>query len=274
MRRQILLTVILCAATAPITLAKQLDTVRWNDRAGWNCVNTLDVRPFSVSGEFKGPKSEEEYMQHFVTQLTSRLVRPGGLDKVTLRDRDEAIEADAVLTGDWAELSVGSRAARFWVGYGAGTAKADLRARIYRGDERSEIVNFQHARVSPFSLSGDANIGDIDAVVADIGEELLRRRATCDPAQVKTVVVQPATASSQEAAESYGQVNIESNVANAEVLIGGKFVGNAPLVGYRLPPGDHDIEVVAPGYQVWKRTLTVTTGSPTRIVASLDASPK
>lgn len=42
---------------------KSLDSVNRSDRAAWNCIKTIAVRPFPVTGEFKGPKSQEEYMQ-------------------------------------------------------------------------------------------------------------------------------------------------------------------------------------------------------------------
>jgi hypothetical protein len=71
---------------------------------------------------------------------------------------------------------------------------------------------------------------------------------------------------------AFGEVSISSNVANAEVFVDGKFIGNTPLVGLRLPGGTYAIEVVAKGYVSWVRELTVVSRSPTRVVAELDES--
>lgn len=248
--------------------AKSIDNVNWLDRAAWNCAKTIAVRPFSISGEFKGPKSQEEYMKLFVARLSNALVRPGGIEKVSLVTPDEPVMSDAVIAGEFLELSAGSRAARFWVGFGAGTAKTEVRIRAYRPDERTQILDLQHARIAPLSLSGDANIGNIDAVVADLGEELIKRRAACNPDEIRPVVAAAPVSNEKDS----GEVTIESNVPNADVFVDGKFVGNAPLAAYRLSPGAHVIEVSSKGFVTWNRELTVTAGSPTRVVAQLEAA--
>jgi hypothetical protein len=263
------LIVILLAASAS---AKSLDRINWLDHPAWNCAKVIAVRPFPVSGEFKGEKSQDEYMRYFVARLSSALVRPGGIESVVLAKEGESPVADAVLTGDFVELSAGSRAARFWVGFGAGTAKCDVHIRGYRSDGRTEIFDLEHARITPFSLSGDANMGDIEAVVADIGEELSRGRAPCDPSLIKAALPVAAPEEKPRVAEG-AEVSIESSVADAEVFVDGKFAGNAPLPNYRLSAGMHVIEVKSAGYTPWKRELTVSEKATTRIVASLEKLP-
>jgi hypothetical protein len=270
MRRVIPLLVLPIILVSNAT-AKDLDSINWSDRGAWNCVKIVAIRPFPVTGEFKGSKSQEEYMQYFVARLSASVLRPTGIEKLSLIQANEAANADAVLTGEFSELSVGSRAARFWVGFGAGTAKTEVRIRGYRSDERTPIFDLTHARVAPFSLSGDANLGDIDAVAEDIGAELLRRRSACNPAEVK-----PLDHSERPAAESAAgaSVSIESSVDNADVYVDGKFVGNAPLPNFRLPVGDHTIEIRAAGYQSWKRDLMVAANASSRVVAQLEKAPQ
>ncbi len=270
MRRTFLVFVSLLLSSGSL-LAKSLDRINWADRAAWNCAKTIAVKPFGLSGEFKGPKSQDEYMKYFVGRLAAALVRPGGIEKVFLVNKgDPPMESDVIITGDFLELSVGSRAARFWVGFGAGTAKCEVRIRAYRPDERTPLFDLEHGRVSPFSLSGDANLGDIEAVVGDIGEELLRQKSTCDPAAVHPLEAPP---SPTAAAKEPTQVSIESSVANADVFVDGQFAGNAPLPNFRLTPGTHVIEVKAPSFVPWKRELTVVEGASTRVVAQLERAP-
>src|SRR5438105_2337678 len=221
------LTAIMLLGMAASTFAKNLDRMNWIDQTAWNCVAVVAVRPFSVTGEFKGQKSQDEYMKYFVVRLSSALVRPGGVEKVFLVRKDETVTADAFLTGEFLELSAGNRAARFWVGFGAGTAKTEVHIQAYRSDERTPMFDLEHARVAPFSLSGDANMGDIEAVASDIGETLLRRRSQCNLSEVKALV--PLASSITSSTTTDAEISIESSVANAEVYVDGKFVGNAPL---------------------------------------------
>ena len=71
-----------------------------------------------------------------------------------------------------------------------------------------------------------------------------------------------------------GDVAISSNVANADVSVDGKFIGNAPLASLKLTPGTHVFEVSAKGYAMWKREVTVVQGSATRVVAELEPAKK
>jgi hypothetical protein len=270
MRRTVLAFAIALGVSSSIC-AKNLDRINWSDRASWNCVKTVAVRPFPVTGEFKGNKSQEDYMNYLVVRLSNALVRPGGIEKVFLAPKGEVATADAVLDGEFLELSEGSRAARFWVGFGAGTAKTEVHIQGYRSDERTPIFDLEHARVAPFSLSSDANLGDIEAVASDIGEELLRRRVECNAAEIAPAALaeQPATANKTSDAE----VSIESSVENAEVYVDGKFVGNAPLPKFRLSAGDHSIERAA-GYESWKRELSVSPNASSRVVAQMNKQPQ
>jgi S1-C subfamily serine protease len=72
----------------------------------------------------------------------------------------------------------------------------------------------------------------------------------------------------QPAAPGKGKLLVVSSVADAEVYIDGKFVGNAPST-VPLPAGDHTIEVKAPRFVDWKRTVSVTEGSDLNIKAAL-----
>ena len=73
---------------------------------------------------------------------------------------------------------------------------------------------------------------------------------------------------------TFGEVAVSSNVPNAEVLVDGKFMGNAPLASLKLPSGTHAFEVTAKGYAPWRRQLTVVQGSATRVMAQLEEAAK
>jgi S1-C subfamily serine protease len=65
-----------------------------------------------------------------------------------------------------------------------------------------------------------------------------------------------------------GKVQVVSTVADAEVYIDGKFVGDAPST-VPLSAGDHTIEVKASKFGDWKRTISVTDGSDLNVKATL-----
>src|SRR5208282_1185699 len=56
------------------------------------------------------------------------------------------------------------------------------------------------------------------------------------------------------------KVQLASSVPDAEIYVDGKFVGDAPST-VSLSAGDHTVEVKAPKFADWKRTVSVTSGS-------------
>ena len=67
-----------------------------------------------------------------------------------------------------------------------------------------------------------------------------------------------------------GKVQVVSTVADAEVYIDGKFVGDTPST-VPLSAGDHTIEVKASHFSDWKRTISVTDGSDLNVKANLQS---
>lgn len=65
-----------------------------------------------------------------------------------------------------------------------------------------------------------------------------------------------------------GSVMITSAPAGADIVVDGKFVGNAPST-LTLEAGDHKVDISSNGYQPWTRTLTVTPGSSEKLNAVL-----
>ncbi len=66
-----------------------------------------------------------------------------------------------------------------------------------------------------------------------------------------------------------GSVALTVRPENADVLVDGSFVGNAPAT-LKLAPGKHSIKVAAPGYGQWQREVSVLGGSETRLAVVLE----
>jgi hypothetical protein len=67
------------------------------------------------------------------------------------------------------------------------------------------------------------------------------------------------------------RVAIESEPAGADVYVNGSFVGNTPLPDFRLPAGQHLLELSKTGFANWSRRITVVAGTPTNVRATLEA---
>lgn len=66
-----------------------------------------------------------------------------------------------------------------------------------------------------------------------------------------------------------GAVALTAVPENADILVDGNFVGNAPAA-LKLAPGKHSIKVAAPGYGEWQREISVLGGSETRLAVTLE----
>lgn len=152
------------------------------DRAKWNCAKTIAVTTFPVDGEFKGVKSLEYYQNDFAGKLASGLRKIPGVEKVDVVDGKTAVTADILIDGKFKDLTTGSRALRFWVGFGAG--KSFCRAEMKGIDPKSgaEVFSLDHARGSGMDVvSEDELMENIDEVVEDVAAGLTAARGACNP---------------------------------------------------------------------------------------------
>src|SRR5579862_2902802 len=65
-----------------------------------------------------------------------------------------------------------------------------------------------------------------------------------------------------------GVVAVQTTPQAADIMVDGKFVGNAPAT-LRLTPGKHSVKVTAPDYGEWQRELAVLGGSESHLVVTL-----
>lgn len=183
---------VLCAFTSITLVAifvvtaeafQTLDQFSVDDQTRWNCARTIAIKLFPVTGEFKGKKSLDYYQNDFANKLAAQLRKMPGIEKVDVVDGPSPITADVVIDGTFKDLTTGSRALRFWVGFGAGKAfcRADMRA----VDPKSgtKVFSLDHARGSAMDIiSDDELMENIDEVVEDVVAGLQAVRGVCPPA--------------------------------------------------------------------------------------------
>jgi hypothetical protein len=244
------------------------DRVQWQDSAAWACAKEVVVRPFPVTGPFKGTRSIPEYMRLFVDELGRRL-RNVGLEVALATDDTAPTSADVIIRGEFVDLTTGSRAARFWVGFGAGKSKCHVRMHATRARDGRQIFSAEHERLSAFGLSKEELAENVTEVAGDLAQALAQNRGPCvAPGAGSSLVTAsvPGMSSSGTAA-----VTIESTPANAEVSVDGNLIGTTPLSAYPMAAGTRAVEVSKKGFLTWRRNLAVQGGAATRLSAELEA---
>jgi len=69
-----------------------------------------------------------------------------------------------------------------------------------------------------------------------------------------------------------GAIDVTSSPSGANVYVDSVYYGASPQLCSGLIPGGHTLEVMKPGYDTWKQTVSVVVGQTTHIQASLSAS--
>jgi PEGA domain/Domain of unknown function (DUF4410) len=266
MRTPVVLLLLVMALSSRM-LAEELDTFNLHDPAGWSCAKRIVVRPFLLIGKFKGLKSQADYMRQFVDQLASAMNGHSGIESISLVEEGTPTgNADVVIEGHWRELNEGSRAARFWVGFGAGKARAEVAVSARALPDGRPLFDLVHARLSAMGLSKDELGEDVSEIASDIAEALLEARGVCIDAARRVPTGKGGLTESVPIA-------IDSEPSGAEVYVDDVFAGTAPLPSYRLPPGDHAVELRKDGYISWIRKIRITSGAPTQVKAVLLPEP-
>jgi hypothetical protein len=243
----------------------KLDDLSIDNHAAWSCARTIAIGSVKVPKDFKGARTKEEYIAFYTDLLASGFTAMPGIAEVVILKPGEVPSTDLVVETDFSDLTTGSRAARFWIGFGAGRSKAGLKMVARMTGSGQEVFKLEHARLSAMGLKKDEVAENITETVADIVKVLARERGGCpNPALFPAAPPKVAT-------EARGaRVALESLPKDAEVYVDGRFVGNAPVAAYLLPAGKHVLEFRMKGMTTWTREVEVAEGQETRFLATLE----
>lgn len=169
----------LMLSLAALAAAVEIDEVKWGDQEAWRCARTLSLSPFTVSGEFKGKRPQQEYLDSFQKGLVDGLKGERGLQEVILADKADMAKADLHMTVEFLELTTGSRAARFWVGFGAGKSQCEVRITCTRASDGAKVFALKHAKISAAGLDSDELQENVDEVCRDVVGFLMAHRTPC-----------------------------------------------------------------------------------------------
>ena len=236
MMQRVALLASLILIVSPPASADDLDAFHLQDPEAWNCAERIAIKPFTLTGKFKGRRSQQEYMRQFAATLSAGMKGRAGIQDVYLVEGAVPADIDALIEGQWRELNTGSRAARFWVGFGAGKARAEVSLVGRSPESKRPWFDVTHARLSPMGLSADEVAENVDEVARDVAAALVTARGACAKEKGQAPQLStPITSSPSEAVH----VVITSEPPGADVYLDSSFVGTAPLPDFRVAPGEH-----------------------------------
>jgi hypothetical protein len=120
----------------------------------------------------------------------------------------------------------------------------------------------------------DINVAKGTAIVAyvdgdrEIGGPKMRGTASGNGGSISTATDTTLPIPTPKSVE-LATVVVKSDPDGADVLVDGKFVGNAPST-MQLPPGDHIVLMEKPGFKGWQRGINLTPGGIVTLNAALE----
>jgi hypothetical protein len=142
----------------------------------------IAVRPFSAADAdiVYGEKKEETKTVQaagprlLAERLVTELKRNGHFQDTILLDGNEEAPAGAIIvTGKFVELDPGSRAKRYFVGFGSGKSAVRVQGTITASDG-SLLTTFEHRRIGVMGMAGGDSLGKLTSDARSIGEDIAK----------------------------------------------------------------------------------------------------
>jgi hypothetical protein len=179
-----------CATTPPRPTHYPLSAKHWN---GIDAVEFLQefkledysrlvVAPFDTSTAVLPPKEENTYQPTVtvlnqtdgivLTELTQKL--KGKLEVAAQKSDASPPEKTLLLRGKVADIHPGSQAARYWVGFGAGSAWVKINGEVVDAKTQAVLFRFEQQRVGAVGMFGGGYIPMLTDCVVAIGRDIGR----------------------------------------------------------------------------------------------------
>jgi Domain of unknown function (DUF4410) len=104
---------------------------------------------------------------HFVAELK----KLGPYSEVTRGEDGKAPKGAIVVDGEVTLLDPGSRAKRYFVGFGAGKSKVEVKG-VIKGPDGKELASFRHRRIGAMGIGGGKSEKKMTDDCGSIGEDL------------------------------------------------------------------------------------------------------
>jgi hypothetical protein len=149
---------------------------------------TVVIKPFDASGANLGTggkdgkearQQEAKTMQNegprvLVDRLAATLTESKSFKQVQVAKGGEAMPADAVvIEGKFLTLDPGSRAKRYFAGFGAGKSSVEVSGVVKDANGRT-LATFAQRRVGAMGMGGGDSLGKLMSDSKDIGEDIAK----------------------------------------------------------------------------------------------------
>ena len=112
-----------------------------------------------------------------VTDIFLEGVKKGLAGKLQVASEKEAPPKESskgvlLVSGEVVEMNPGSRAARYWVGFGAGKSRVEVRGEVTDAATGAVLLKFTHAKASGVGVAGGDYIKFLTDDTTDVGEDV------------------------------------------------------------------------------------------------------
>jgi hypothetical protein len=133
------------------------------------------MRPFSTDG-VEGESEETKKMRvdapgMLAERFAMKLKELGPFTEIS--SGAEAPANSVVLEGKFTEMDPGSRAKRYFVGFGAGKSGVTVQGAVKAGDGKL-LAEFQQRRIGVMGVAGGNSLDKLTSDTRDIGEDLAK----------------------------------------------------------------------------------------------------
>ena len=138
------------------------------------------MRPFSATDEdVKGDSEETKKMKvdapgMLANRFALKLKELGPFTDISALAADAAVPAGALIVeGKFTEIDPGSRAKRYFVGFGAGKSGVTVQGSV-KGADGNLLATFEQRRVGVMGVAGGNSMDKLTSDTNDIGEDIAK----------------------------------------------------------------------------------------------------
>ena len=272
-----LLVALTCFGASGLTLADEVDVLAVSHDYTSLPRNLIVVSPVPQPSKTGGKLEVAESLGRIMTEeLSGAVQRELPTAKVVALNAAPAQPEGLLLEARFSKLVPGSRAKRFWLGFGAGKSVTEVSGEVRERTTGRVVARFTHARLSwccgfgsndhevSTNLVNAAN--DIAAVVAGHFHE--KQSYTWLDQEPASTAQPPASALTGQT----GILQIDASSEHAEVSVDGSFVGTTPLE-IKLEAGSHRVVVKKRAFLDWAREVQIIDGGKQTLWADLQEAP-
>ena len=157
-----------------------IDSIEFLQELRLEDYSRLIMEPLNISATKLPPKDENTYAAAIrilnradsivLIEIQDRV--KGNLEVSNAKPESRSLEKTLLLRGKVTEIDPGSRAARYWIGFGAGRAWVTISGEIVDAKTDKVLLSFEQRRLAVIGVFGGAYDGMLTDCVVEIGRDI------------------------------------------------------------------------------------------------------